>query len=260
MACVPNRAGDKYIGPGAVFWGPLHCAANSKDVNCVRKLLAQSYSPDQGLLTPLMLACIGKLQNFEALQECTPITLLFQVIPESAEKGSFTLVKELLKAGASPSAQYAGLTPLLLAVANGDPDIVKELIMAGAPVHVKEVHSTQVVGPVMIATMMNNTSVMQVLLQAGANPNEPSQLEDSPLVIASRTRRVGICRLLIDYKADVNSKDRLYRSALWNAANLRGKALPTRVKQVRVVHTHGWLPPGPHCPVNLGHPAQTMHL
>ena len=225
---------------GAISWGPLHCAANSKDVKLLQKGLAEGSSPDQGQITPLMLASIGRLQSPQAFQDQTPMELLFKLVPNSPDKGSLTVVKELLKAGAGPSAEFIGLTPLLLAVANGDPEIVKELIMAGAPVHVKDIHSTPVMGPVMTATILNNTRVLRVLLQAGGTPNEPSQ-EDGPLVVASRTKRVGICRLLIDYKADANSMDRLHRSALWNAANIQKQAdhCPTQAKQVRVLQPQG---------------------
>src|ERR1041384_3884061 len=51
--------------------------------------------------------------------------------------------------------------------------------------------------------------MIEKLLKAGADVNEPGPNGESPLMLAARSGNVDAIKVLIDHKADVNGKDKL---------------------------------------------------
>ena len=98
---------------------PLHAAAARGDVGAVRKLLAESVSPDEalrgpGICTPLNLCCASELGDIRDREAC---------------------VAALLKAGADPNQGRSRDSPMGHALRFGQERILAMLIEAGGSVN-----------------------------------------------------------------------------------------------------------------------------
>ena len=93
--------------------------------------------------------------------------------------------------------------------------IVKELILGGVNVNIKDEHG---INPLMCACMLGEQEIVELLLKHGANVNEKNNAGFSALHYC-RTG-VSIAQLLIDFGADVNAKtnngDTVLKYALMN--------------------------------------------
>jgi cytohesin len=172
---------------------PLHIAANKGFQAVVEVLLANKAdvnAQDNSGNTPLHLVAGG---------------------------GQVKIIQMLLAAGANPNAENKEeRTPLSFAAESGSLEIVKILLAAKA-----DPNGGKLDAPLLCAIHKNDAAVVELLLQAGANPNakgeddgQPSTLgpygrpvgrgSETPLSLAVSTKQLPMVQLLLKFKADPN--------------------------------------------------------
>ena len=115
----------------------------------------------------------------------------------------------LLKAGADPNAETRlGVTPLYLAAQNGNPEMVKTLLAAGAKAN--QVDRATGESILVAAIRAASTGSVQALLASGADANaaEP-QLRITPLMVAAELGHADMVRALLDRGADLHARTRI---------------------------------------------------
>jgi len=118
------------------------------------------------------------------------------------------IARLLLRAGADPNAETRlGVTALYLAAQNGDAEMVKALLDAGAKAN--QVDRATGESILMTAIRSGNTAAVQALLSSGADANaaEP-QLRVTPLMLAAETGSAEMVRALLARGADVRARTR----------------------------------------------------
>jgi hypothetical protein len=126
---------------------------------------------------------------------------------EAANEGDFDGVKELVEAGANPSAIIEGDgSPLIGAARSGKGQITKYLLDHGAdPNGVVEGDGS----PLIAAAAHGQLDQVQMLIDRGADVNLAVEGDENPLMGAAEHGSVEIVKLLIDKGADVNAR-------IWN--------------------------------------------
>jgi ankyrin repeat protein len=97
-----------------------------------------------------------------------------------------------------------GTTPLIWAAHNGDSEIGKLLIAAGANIKATNRYG---VNALVEAATLGDAAMMEALLKAGADPNFTYGSGETPLMLAARTGNLNAVKLLIDRGANVNGAD-----------------------------------------------------
>lgn len=98
-------------------------------------------------------------------------------LANAAEKGQIAITKTLLAAGAAVNYGGTGWTPLIEAIRHDHPDIVAELIRAGADINRRENLGPT---PLTLATTNGNLEIMRLLIAANADLNLPGTVKIGP--------------------------------------------------------------------------------
>jgi len=109
------------------------------------------------------------------------------------------------------------MTPLLLAIHAEDLSLMQELIQAGANVNTPD---SQKITPLMWAAGYQSLEMVKILLKAGADVNALSQGINPPLMIASSFNNKEIVEELLKYGADIHLKNSDGETALFAASTL----------------------------------------
>lgn len=138
------------------------------------------------------------------------------------------LIRLLLQRGADPNGKdQRGVTPLMRAIQAGNKEVIATLRDHGAEEDIfsaigsrnrrsvarlleedPNCHKSKFVTPLIWAVISGDRAIVEMLLEAGANPNEQQRrwMEDNPLVAATAHQQDHLIQLLLDFGARVNSR------------------------------------------------------
>jgi ankyrin repeat protein len=152
-------------------------------------------------------------------------------------------VQTLLKRGADPNSRNAlEVTPLFVAAALGQTQVIEALLQAGAKLDAPSPGGTALT----FAAMTGSVPALKLLLAHGANINPSRPDGITVLMMVSRTGSAEIISELLRRKADVNAKDKDGATALIFAARdgqeEAGRVLLSGAATVDAADSHGWTP------------------
>lgn len=155
---------------------------------------------------------------------------------QACKTGDVRRVRELIKAGVSvdsrcsePFNQMFDCTPLMIAAAKDHLLVVMELVKAGADIHrrsecglLRSVTHT----PLGFAALWGGCNTVAALLQFGAPVNTAYYHKITYIKEAILTNKPAMCRLLVEFGADLTIRDELDLDAFgWVAAHNRAECL-----------------------------------
>lgn len=118
------------------------------------------------------------------------------------------MARSLIAAGADTNAlnRLRSLTPLLIASTNGSAPAIQLLLNAGAEPNLGNAEGTT---PLMLASAAGGTEAVTVLLNGGADVNaHESSRDQTPLMFAAALNRADVIRLLARHGASLNVTSR----------------------------------------------------
>jgi ankyrin repeat protein len=201
---------------------PLYAAAGNADATIAVKLLAAGADPNVPLLsgeTPLMVAATrGALETVRALLsgkasvDAKESNYGQTAMMAAVTQGHTAVVEELLRNGADANlGTKSGFTPLMYAAQQGSAPITRILLAAGAKPSFEQPQFG--VTALLVASAMVRPEIVDLLLDAGANPNAANFRGYNPLLWVVRDS---------DYGIDLKSKDdivKIVKSLLAHGAN-----------------------------------------
>ncbi|MCY3859096.1 MAG: ankyrin repeat domain-containing protein [Gammaproteobacteria bacterium] len=138
------------------------------------------------------------------------------------------LTRLLLQRGADPNVNdHRGVTALMAAIQAGNKESIRVLRDHGVEEDIfsaigsrnrravarmlredPDCHKSKFVTPLIWAVISGDRAIVEMLLKAGANPNEQQRrwMQDNPLVAATAHQQDHLIQLLLDYGANVNSR------------------------------------------------------
>jgi ankyrin repeat protein len=135
----------------------------------------------------------------------------------AVENGNREMVRVLLAAGADINARNrSGQTPLMFLPKKADLDFVRELIAAGADVNATDQHGQT---PLLNAAASSSFAVFQALISYGARMSAKNSEDTTLLMRAAENDDQQIALLLLKSGVDVNAQDQNKETALLIAAN-----------------------------------------
>lgn len=144
----------------------------------------------------------------------TPNNIRHTPLDDAVARGNREIVLELLAAGSDTN----NGAPLLSAVGYNQRDMVKLLLEHGAKVDQQEENG--ILGtPLIFAAIEGNADIARDLLAAGANVNSRTFHGATALIEAVKDKHTALVPLLLQAGADVNAIDNFGYTALWHAAS-----------------------------------------
>jgi ankyrin repeat protein len=227
-------------------WSPVHLAILARDHELLNTLLNLGADVDQysrqenQSIAPLTLAIENRLFSMAGLllrYGAKPRDEMYQAVKRGGRDG-LHLIKLLLENGASPSPSRAPSldSPIGLAVRNDEYEIAKALLDAGAS---HEVHDLCGQKPLHVAVARGHSDMVGLLLDKGADPDEPFQAKLSesfldlinsdgigrwalkksttfyPIMLASDSGNVEIAQQLIDHGANPARSTKVGSYRMW---------------------------------------------
>jgi ankyrin repeat protein len=225
-------------GPGSVGavdsrgFSALHSACAANSLPLVRLLLLCGANPTLPALdgsTPLhSLASHGPSSDPKIVHALLRFAQLDTSIASTTDgknnplhvaayTGAAAAIKPLISACAIDEQNASGYTPIVLGIQMSQVESVRMLIQCGADVNVTPTYKCA--PPLLFAAQNNHTALVQALLDAGADPNKPTDSQQTALYRAASLNNETTVRALLDKGADVNSVDKDGSTALHIAAN-----------------------------------------
>jgi ankyrin repeat protein len=138
---------------------------------------------------------------------------------DAVERGDRAAAIRLLAVkGTDPNqAGPDGTTAIMYAASNGDVELVRALIRAGANVKLQNQFGTSAITE---AAIIGSAPIIDALLKAGADANTKNPEGETPLMAVARSGNVEAARLLVEARADVNAKESFggQTALMWAAA------------------------------------------
>ena len=154
----------------------------------------------------------------------------FSLLQTAAKRGFVRLLRELLLVGVSLQPEYLfGMSPLSLAVQGGHGETVRVLLEHGTlPLEAAAQHSYAQTTALHVAARNGNTTLLEMLLDAGAPVDIPDSSSETPLHAAARENQPGAAAFLLGRGADVDKRSsELKFTPLHYAAEYGGTAVAT---------------------------------
>ena len=201
----------------------LVLAAENGNAFCARELIAAgadvNASNMKGLTSLMLAARYGHIKCVKELIAAGADVKLtnkngFNSLIMAAQNGHTERVRELISAGAQVNKQYQwGPTALWLASYKGHSACIKELVTAGA-----DVNRSFTTRPLTTAIKAENEYSLEDLLKAGADVNSIDGVDgNTPLMTAVGVNNKTIVQLLIDWGANINAENNKGETALYLA-------------------------------------------
>ena len=129
-------------------------------------------------------------------------------------------------------------TAVMYAAANGDLELVRALIRAGADVKLKNQFGTSALTE---AAIIGSGPVIDALLKAGAEPNFKTPDGETPLMAAARSGKVEAAKALLDAGADINAKETWggQSALMWAAAQSQAEMVKFLASKGANLNDHG---------------------
>ena len=212
---------------------PLFVAATCGNVEILRFLVengANVNATDDFGLTPLMAAVANQLLDAVTflidqgadvnLLDSSGSTALHYASEVSFDPSSCLIVKQLINRGANINAVTNDdkLTPLMLACKNKNVSVVNCLLQNGANVVLTSDNGWTALHFV-VDGFNDSSEILRSLLNNGADVNARSVDNETPLMVASQSSDVETVTLLIEQGAYVDLQDEKYNTALHNAVS-----------------------------------------
>ncbi|HEY8562317.1 MAG TPA: ankyrin repeat domain-containing protein [Pyrinomonadaceae bacterium] len=128
-------------------------------------------------------------------------------------------VRDLIARGENVNAKernFGNITPLFLAVENGNAEIAETLLNFGARVNAKDANRQT---PLMRLDEDASVELVELLIKHGARVNLLDREGNTALILAARSAKTEVLRLLIARAADVDARNAAWRTALMEAAD-----------------------------------------
>ena len=140
----------------------------------------------------------------------------YTLLDEAFKYSNSTLIKSLIDQGATfgPAQQQKKLTPLMYAIEYGKNDLIYELIEPATINQESFFGKTALI----LAIEQGNTSLMQELVQRGANVNQKNYMGNAPIGYAVISEDPNLVRQLISSGANVNTFNQYGSTPLIEAA------------------------------------------
>ena len=159
-----------------------------------------------------------------------------QQLVEAAKRNDTAAIRVLLAERVDVNIpEVDGTTALHWAVHHDDPDLVDQLLRAGARVSAQNRYGIE---PLSIACLNGNAVIVDALLEAGADPDSSQPEGETALMTAARSGSLDVVELLIARGADVKAKEtwRGQTATMWAAAE--GHAAVVRLLASRGADIH----------------------
>jgi len=166
------------------------------------------------LAAALLLASVVQASAASAPADSTPAATLL----DAARGQQHDRAVQLIAGRANPNQTGPdGSTPLLWAVHNGDADLVKRLLKAGAKAKAANGFGAT---PMSEAAERADAEIIALLLAAGADVESPNREGQTALMTVARTSRVDAAELLLAKGAKIDAREqwRGQTALMWAAA------------------------------------------
>ena len=218
---------------------PLFVAATCGNVEILRFLVengANVNATDDFGVTPLMAAVENQFLDAVTflidqgadvnLQDSSGLTVLHYATEVSIDPSSCLIVKQLINRGANINAvtNDEKLTPLMLACKNKNVSVVNCLLQNGANVALTSDNGWTALHFV-VDEFNDSSEILRSLLNYGADVNARSIDNETPLMVASRSWYVETVSLLIEQGAYVDLQDEKDNTALHNAVSRKSEEI-----------------------------------
>ncbi len=128
-------------------------------------------------------------------------------------------VKNLITQGANINQNdenYSNITPIFLAVENGNAEIAETLLNFGAKINVRDTNRQT---PLMRLDEDASPELVNLLIRHGAKVNLIDNDKNNALILASRAVKPEVLQILINYTTNINAQNSENRTALMEAAD-----------------------------------------
>lgn len=137
------------------------------------------------------------------------------LLNDAIKTGNLEIVKILIDNGAYVEGQGNCVTPLSTAIVSNNENVVDFLISKGANVNNNARENDVFNYPIIMAAHLNEPSILEKLIKAGADVNIKDSNNETALIIAAESGHKNIVEILLTYHADINTQTK----GCWNAVD-----------------------------------------